>query len=64
MNEQPPKSLTPRQIKRRYHTLTLYFPDEHFVDAVKAEAEVRNMSVCSFMRAMVRGYFGAALHGR
>lgn len=38
------------------------FPDQHYVDAIKAEAAVRNMSVCSFLRAMVRGYFAAALH--
>lgn len=36
----------------------------HFRDALKAEADVRNMSVHSFMRAMIRGYFAAALHGR
>jgi len=44
--------------------LNLRLPDQHFLDAIRAEAEVRNMSTNAFMRAMIRGYFGAALHGR
>ncbi len=50
--------------RRRAVHLNLNLPSQHFLDAIKAEAEVRNMSVNSFMRAMIRGYFGAALHGR
>ncbi len=38
--------------------------NRHLRDAVKAEAEVRGMSMNGFMRAMIRGYFAAALHGR
>ncbi len=51
---------TPRHDKK----ITLYLETQHFVDAIRAEAKVRNMSVNSFMRAMIRGYFAAALHGR
>ena len=45
-------------------TITLYLPSEHYKHAVEDEAEARGMSVASFMRAMIRGYFAAALHGR
>lgn len=44
--------------------LTIYLREQHFVDAVAAEADARNMSVSAFMRAMIRGYFAAALHGK
>lgn len=50
---------TGRPEKRRVG-FTVYLPDKHFLDAIKAEAEIRNMTVSSFMRSMIRGYFGAA----
>jgi hypothetical protein len=40
--------------------ITIRLRDKHYVDAIKAEAAIRGMSVSSFMRAMIRGYFGAA----
>jgi hypothetical protein len=51
----PPK----KQVK-----LNINVGNQHLLDAIRAEAEVRNMSVNSFMRSMIKGYFGAALHGR
>jgi len=44
--------------------MTVNLRDQHFLDAIKAEADVLGISVSSFMRSMIRGYFGAALHGR
>jgi hypothetical protein len=44
--------------------IEIYLPSNHYREALRAEARVRNMSVSSFMRAMIRGYFAAALHGR
>ena len=52
------------KIRQGGHGFDIAVPSQHFLDAIKAEAEVRNMTVNSFMRAMIRGYFGAALHGR
>ncbi len=51
----------PRQEEIR---VNVRLPDRHYLEAIRAEAEVRNMSVNAFMRAMIRGYFAAALHGR
>lgn len=48
-----------RASKKRY-SITLALPSKHFRDAIKAEAAVRRMSVNSFLRSMIRGYFGAA----
>lgn len=52
-----------RPPKKDVH-LTVRLPSQHFLDAITAEAGVRKMSANSFMRAMIRGYFAAALHGR
>jgi hypothetical protein len=49
-----------KPIERRIAQLRVNLPSQHFHDAIKAEAAIRNMSVSSFMRAMIRGYFGAA----
>jgi hypothetical protein len=48
-----------RPRKKRVH-LTISLPDQHFRDAIKAEAAVRHMSVNSLIRAMIRGYFSVA----
>ena len=54
------KPLRPKKGGRAVARLSINLPSKHFLDAVKAEAAVRNMSLSSFMRAMIRGYFGAA----
>lgn len=50
--------------KRQKSYFTVYLPNAHYKKAIEAEAAIRNMSVNSFMRAMIKGYFAAALHGR
>lgn len=38
--------------------------NQHFRDAIQAEADALGLTVSAFIRAMIRGYFAAALHGR
>ena len=50
--------------RRNGQYVTIYFPNHHFLDALRAEAELYKMNLSPFMRSMIRGYFAAALHGK